>query len=149
MINRFSRWSEVVPLKDINVDAVATGSTFYATWIARFDAPSTITTNRDAQFESQLFNTLTKLTGCRHIRTTAYHPVSNVIIERWHISLKAAIRFHENKNWLKVLPAVMLDLRNSYKEDMQTTAAEMVHGTLLRLLGEFLSLTTILIQISI
>ena len=31
----------------------------------------------------------------------------------------------------------MLGLRNSYKEDLQATAAEMVFGTPLRLPGEF------------
>ncbi|XP_043524763.1 uncharacterized protein LOC122536449 [Frieseomelitta varia] len=59
------------------------------------------------------------------------------MIERWHRSLKAAIRCHENKNWLEVLPTVMLGLRNSYKEDLQATAAEMLYGTPLRLPGEF------------
>lgn len=33
--------------------------------------------------------------------------------------------------------AVMLGLRNSYKEDMQATAVEMVYGTPLRQPGEF------------
>ena len=135
MIDRFSRWPEVVPIKDINADTIATG--FYATWIARFGAPSTITTDRGTQFESYVFNALVKLVGCRHIRTTAYHPASNGMTERWHRSLKAAIRCHENKNWLEVLPTVMLGLRNSYKDDIKATAAEMIYGTPLRLPGEF------------
>ena len=135
MIDRCSRWPEAIPLKDTNADTITTG--FYATWIARFGAPSTITMGRGTQFESQLFNTLAKLIGCSHIRTTAYHPASNGLVERWHRFLKAAIRCHENKNWIEVLPAVMLGLRNSYKEDIKTTAAEMVYGTFLRLLGEF------------
>ena len=122
-------------MKDTNADTIATG--FYATRIVRFGAPSTITTDRGTQFEFQLFNALAKLIGCRHIRTTAYHPASNGLIERWHRSLKAAIRCHENKNWIEVFPAVMLGLRNSYKEDIKATAAEMVYGTCLRLLGEF------------
>ena len=134
MMDRFSRWPEVTPIKD-NADTIATG--FYATWISRFGAPSTITTDRGTQFESQIFNALIKLIGCKHIRTTAYHPASNGMIERWHRSLKAAIRCHENKNWLEVLPTVMLGLRNSYKENIQATAAEMIYGTSLRLPGEF------------
>ncbi|KOX69028.1 hypothetical protein WN51_07098 [Melipona quadrifasciata] len=38
------------------------------------------------------------------------------MIERWHRSLKTGIRCHENKNWIEVLPTVMLGLRNSYKQ---------------------------------
>ena len=49
MIDRFSRWPEAVPLKEISADIIATG--FYANWIVRFGAPSTITTDRGAQFK--------------------------------------------------------------------------------------------------
>lgn len=80
MIDRFSRWPEAVLLKDITANTVATA--FFIQWIARFGAPTTITTDQGAQFESQLFNALTDLIGCTRIRTTAYHPASNGIIER-------------------------------------------------------------------
>ncbi|XP_043523047.1 uncharacterized protein LOC122535515 [Frieseomelitta varia] len=103
------RWPEAVPLKEISADTIATG--IYANWIARFGAPATITTDRGAQFESQIFNSLAKLIGCRHIRTTVYHSPSNGMIERWH--------------------------RSSYKHDIQATAAEMIYGTRLRMPGEF------------
>ena len=120
-----------IKIKDINMDTITTG--FYAKWIAKFGAPSTITTNGETQFESQLSNALTKLIGSRHIRTTAYYLATNGMIERWHRSLKAAIRCHENKNWLEVLSTVMLGLRNSYKDDIKATAAEMIYDASVRL----------------
>ncbi|XP_026476407.1 uncharacterized protein LOC113382062 [Ctenocephalides felis] len=39
--------------------------------------------------------------------------------------------------WIKTLPHVLLGLRNSFKEDIKTSAAEMVYGTTLRLPGDF------------
>ena len=55
-----------------------------------------------SQFESQLFTALLQLTGCQRIRTTAYHPASNGMIERWYRCLKAAIMFHADSNWARI-----------------------------------------------
>lgn len=59
------------------------------------------------------------------------------MIERWHRSLKAAIMCHNTSNWVEVLPIVLLGLRTSFKEDIGVSVAELVHGTPLRLPGEF------------
>ncbi|XP_046144930.1 uncharacterized protein LOC123988532 [Osmia bicornis bicornis] len=59
------------------------------------------------------------------------------MIERWHRSLKAAIICHQNKNWVEILPTVLLGLRTSFKEDINASAAEMLYGTAIRLPGEF------------
>ncbi|XP_043263165.1 uncharacterized protein LOC122403616 [Colletes gigas] len=64
--------------------------------ITRFGTSLTNTTDQGAQFESQLFMPLVKLLGCCKIRTTAYHPAANGMIERWHRSLKSAISCYDN-----------------------------------------------------
>lgn len=135
MIDRTTRWPEATPIADISADTVT--NAFFNTWIARFGAPSVITTDRGAQFESAIFEAMTKLIGSRRIRTTAYHPQSNGIIERWHRSLKAAIMCHGTRDWVNVLPMVLLGLRNSFKNDIKASAAEMVYGTTLRVPGEY------------
>lgn len=131
MIDRYTRWPEAAPLADISVDTIA----FLTNWVARFGAPAVITTDRGSQFESLIF--LTRLIGSRRIRATAYHPQANGMIERWHRSLKTAIKYHETKNWIEALPIVLLGLRASYKEDIETSTAEMVYGTPLKLPGEY------------
>lgn len=134
MIDRYTRWPEAVPLKDTTAGTVA--NAFYTNWIARFGAPATITTDRGVQFESQIFGALTNLFGIHRIRTTAYHPQSNGMIERWHRSLKTAIKCHEYQEWTDVLPTVLLGLRTAIKEDINATAADLVYGTSLRLPGD-------------
>lgn len=135
MIDRTTRWPEAAPLRDITADTIA--NTFFNTWVTRFGAPAVITTDRGAQFESPIFEAVVKLVGSERTRTTAYHPQSNGIIERWHRSLKSAIKCHNTQDWIKVLPMVLLSLRSNYKEDIKTSAAEMVYGTTLKLPGEY------------
>jgi len=135
MIDRTTRWPEATPIPDCTADTITTA--FFSTWISRYGAPALITTDRGAQFESALFDALVKLIGSRRIRTTAYHPQSNGMIERWHRSLKTAIKCHETQNWAEVLPMILLGLRASYKEDIQASAAELVYGITLKLPGEY------------
>ncbi|VDO96753.1 unnamed protein product [Schistosoma margrebowiei] len=71
------------------------------------------------------------------IRTTAYHPASNGLVERFHRQLKSALRAHENDNWYETLPLVLLGIRTNLKADIKFSATELVYGTTLRLPGEF------------
>lgn len=76
--------------------------------------------------------------GCERIRTSAYHPAANGILERWHRTLKSAIMCHKTDgNWLEVLPTVLLGLRTCFKEDLKSSPAEMLYGSTLRIPGEF------------
>lgn len=136
-IDRFSRWTEAVPLKEISAQTVSRA--FFDNWVSRYGAPETLTTDQGAQFESQLFNALLILLGCQRIRTTAYHPSANRMIERWHRTLKAALMCHADKMWLIVrqLSTVLLGLRNHVRLDVGASPAEFVFGTSLRIPGEF------------
>lgn len=138
MVDRYTRWPEAVPMCDQEAATVARA--FYDTWVARFGTPLRITTDQGRQFESHLFKHLNRLLGTTHLRTTAYHPAANGMIERLHRQLKAAIMCHQTNSWTQVLPTVLLGIRAAWKEDIQGTAADMLYGQPLRLPGEFLGL---------
>ena len=76
--------------------------------------------------------------GIRHIRTTPYHPAANGLVERLHRTLKTAIMCHEGTSWTEALSIVLLGIRTAYKEDLQSSAAELVHGEPLRIPGKLL-----------
>lgn len=139
MIDRYTRWPEAVPLKDMSAETVATALT--SQWIARHGVPETLTSDQGRQFESALFRSLTEKFGIKHTRTTAYHPQANGMIERWHRTLKSSLMARGNTNWLENLPLILLGLRSTVREETKYSPAELTYGRTLRLPCDFFTTT--------
>nr|VZI02459.1 unnamed protein product [Spirometra erinaceieuropaei] len=109
-VDRYTRWAEAIPLPNVLAETIV--KAFVSRWVAMFGAPSTVTTDRGAQFESALFQTLLNFLGCTRIRTTAYHPAANRMVERFHRQLKTALRAVEDpENSSDNLPLSFLSIR--------------------------------------
>ena len=135
VIDRFTRWPVAIPLADTSTETVL--KNLISGWVANYGVPETITTDRGSQFSSHLFHQVSKLLGSHHIRTTAYHPAANGMVERFHRQLKSALMAHDStNNWTELLPIVLLGIRATVKEDLQCSPAELVYGTTLKLPGE-------------
>ncbi len=107
--------------------------------MSRFGVPAVITSDRGAQFTSPLWAALCSLLNIQHNQTTAYHPQSNGMVERFHRRLKDALRARcAAANWVDHLPWVLLGLRAAAREDDGSTPAQEVFGAPLILPGQFL-----------
>ncbi|KAL1129531.1 hypothetical protein AAG570_012476 [Ranatra chinensis] len=138
MIDRCTRWPEAVPIRETSAETIA--KAFYERWISRFGVPLKITTDQGRQFESQLFTRLTTMLGIQRLRTSAYHPQANGVVERWHRSLKAALTARlDSANWVRHLPTILLGLRVVMREDNKASTVELVYGGTLQLLGDLFS----------
>ena len=137
IIDRFTRWPEVIPLPDAHASTCAEALVHH--WIARFGVPENITSDRGRQFTSALWTQCTRLLGIDAHTTTAYHPQANGMVERFHRQLKAALKARTTSpNWYAELPMVLLGIRSSWRVDPDCSPAELVYGSTLRLPGEFL-----------
>ena len=90
-----------------------------------------VVTDRDQQFESEIFSHLAKLFGVHRLRISVYSPQSNGFIERQHRTLKNALKAIGN-SWLTDLPVVLLGLR-CLKNESGLSAFEAVTGASLML----------------
>ncbi|XP_056904781.1 uncharacterized protein K02A2.6-like [Takifugu flavidus] len=141
MVDRTTRWPEAVPLQSATSAEVARA--FIGTWVARFGPPADISSDRGSQFTSELWTSVGESLGVKLHHTTAYHPQANGMCERFHRSMKAALRASlKDSSWVDRLPWVLLGLRTAPKDDLQCSSAEMVYGEPLRVPGEFVPNTT-------
>ena len=89
MIDRFTRWPDAIPIQNIETRTVARA--FIQNWVTRFGVPLSMTSDRGAQFTSELWSAMCNLLGTELHPTTAYHPQANGLVECSHSYLKAAL----------------------------------------------------------
>ena len=140
MVDRFTRWIEAVPLSGITASEVA--QAFISGWISRWGVPLEVITDRGKQFDCSLFTELSRTLGFIKLRTTAYHPQSNGLVERPHRTLKTILRSHEH-DWMETLPIALLALRTSPSSITKQAPFTMVTGTSLLIPRALIQRTTL------
>ena len=109
MIDWTSRWPESVRLSSMTAEACA--QAFISTWVSKFGVPALLISDRGAQFTSLVWSEVCSILRVSRIQTTSFHPESNSMIERFHRSLKSALRARlAGSDWVSHLPLVMLCL---------------------------------------
>jgi len=129
VIDHFSKWVEMIPMR--NQEATTVAKLLVDRVICVHGCPLQILTDRGTNFESQLFQELCKLLAVDKIRTTAYRPSTNGIIERYHGTMHAMLARWVNDNhrdWDDKLPAVAFAYRTSEHESTGFTPFFLQHG---------------------
>lgn len=138
IIDRHTRWPEAIPLKETSTKDCARA--LVTNWISRYGVPNDITSDRGPQFTSNLWTEIARGLGMQIHRTTAYHPQANGMVERFHRTLKAALKARlQTPKWIDELPWVLLGIRTAPKEDLKMSSAELLYGTTLSVPGTFIS----------
>jgi hypothetical protein len=127
----------VVPLS--STTAADCAQALLTGWIQRFGVPSIITSNPGPQFTSAVWAALCSLLNISRATTTAYHPQSNGIVERFHRRLKDALRARAaGADWMKHLPWVLLGIRTAWRDGSTFSPADAVYGSQPFLPGQYL-----------
>ena len=82
IVDRATRWIEAIPMQDATASTCATA--LLHNWIARYGLPEHVTSDRGAQFTSELWKSLARLLGMELHHTTPYRPQTNGMVERAH-----------------------------------------------------------------
>ena len=100
-----TRWSEAIPLEDTS--AATIGKVFWHNIICRYGCPRTVLTDLGRNFMAAIFEELLRFTKTDRLRTTAYHPQTDGLVERQNQTLKQMIRTYVNRkqdDWDDLLP---------------------------------------------
>jgi transposase InsO family protein len=120
----------VLTVEFSGISAADCATALFTGWIQRFGVPAYITSDRGAQFTSSLWQALCSLLSITHIQTTAYHPQSNGLVERFHRRLKDSLRARlAGSDWTSHLPWVLLGIRTSVPlEGRRVISSRSGHG---------------------
>ncbi|GFW54888.1 transposon Tf2-11 polyprotein [Trichonephila clavipes] len=99
--------------------------------VLRHGAPRVIITDRGAVFRSRLVSSLVDLCNIDHRFTTAYHPQTNGLTERFNKTLADMLSMYvdvEQKNWDEILPFVTFAYNTAKQETTCFTPFYLLHG---------------------
>ena len=110
----FTIWTEAFPIP--NMEAVIVAKLLVEEVISRFGIPGRIHSDQGRQFESKFFQEICKLLQIEKTRTTAYHPQSDGMIERFNRTLTTMLSAYVNDHhtdWDEHLPYAMMAYRSA------------------------------------
>jgi hypothetical protein len=84
--------------------------------VCRFGVPKVLLSDRGSQFRSQLSKAIFQLMGSSPVNTTAYHPQTNGVTERFNKTLALMLKMYCNKSqsiWCRGLPHVVFAYNTS------------------------------------
>ena len=129
LVDHFSKWSEAIPLPNHTAETIARALMTHV--FSRFGAPQQLLSDRAPEFESELFTSLLKWMEIDKLRTTAYQPSTNGIVERFHRTLHSMIGkvvSESQRDWDERLYAVLAAYRSSVHESTGFTPNRLFLG---------------------
>lgn len=98
---------------------------------SRTGIPSQILTDQGSVFTSKLTKHILDI---KHIKSSPYHPENNGCLERWHATLKAALRKYPEKytDWDRLIKYVLFACRAAPHANTGYSPFELVFGRQLR-----------------
>ncbi|XP_048357553.1 uncharacterized protein LOC125435398 [Sphaerodactylus townsendi] len=132
LVDHATRYPEAVPLASTDAPAVAEA---LVKVFCQLGFPTEILTDRGRNFLSELMECLWKCCGVKHLKTTAYHPQSNGLTERFNGTLKGMLRTYVDshpQDWDEKLPQLLFAYREVPQESTGFSPFELMFGRSVR-----------------
>ena len=129
MVDQFTRWVELVPLK--TQTAVVVANAIYEQWVTRYGTPAVLVSDRGTNFLSALLSYLCKVLGVDRIKTSSFNPKSNGVNERRNkIVVDTLRRLIQDKphSWAQYVATAASVLRNTRCGTLNMSPYELVFG---------------------
>ena len=127
-IDYYTRYMEAIAMKNQEAETVAKA---LEDIFSRHGLPGILLTDQGANFQSKLVKSMCQMFNIDQRKTTAYHPQTNGLCERFNQTLKTLLRARVNKdqdNWDEELPHTLLSYCISKQETTGTSPFELLYG---------------------
>ena len=119
-VDYFTRWVEAFPVA--NLDTQSFVKCLMDGIVSRFGVPEQLLSDRGTNFVSNLAQSFYDTLGIRKLTSTAYHPQTQGLVERFNATLISMLKTYVNEqqtDWDVYLPRVLFAYRTSYHETLQ------------------------------
>ena len=125
-----TRYMEAIPLR--RVDAKTTCNALLEVF-ARYGVPKELLSDNGSNFIAGITESLMKMLGVYHIKSSPFHPATNGMLERSHQVLKKTVDKlgATVKNWDEYLPQTLMALRTAPHAALGMTPFHLLFGRLL------------------
>ncbi len=127
-----TRYPAAYPLRSITTKSVLKALTNF---MATFGIPKVIQSDQGLNFMSKQFSKALRQLRVDHNISSAYHPQSQGVLERFHQTLKSLLRSYcveLDADWEEGLPWMLLAIREVIQESLGFSPNELVFGHVVR-----------------
>ena len=124
-----TKWPEVFPTPDQTAATIA--NLLVREIVARHGVPSELLSDRGQAFLSELLKEVQVVLGYKKVNTTAYHPQTDGLVERFNrtlINMLAKTVERDGKDWDQRLPFVLFAYRASQQMSTQESPFFLLYG---------------------
>src|SRR3954462_176453 len=129
MVDYLTKWPEAKPIPNKNAETIV--SHFHEEIICRHGCPKELLSDQGTEFCNLVVNALCKLHGIRHTLSSAYHPQTNGLVERFNQTLKkslAKLAHERNTDWDLLIPSVLFAYRTMTHSTTRYTPFYLTYG---------------------
>uniref|UniRef100_A0A674PAM1 Gypsy retrotransposon integrase-like protein 1 n=1 Tax=Takifugu rubripes TaxID=31033 RepID=A0A674PAM1_TAKRU len=123
-----TRYPAAYPMRSITTKSIFKALSHF---ISYFGIPKIVQSDRGSNFMSKAFSEALKKLRVKHNISSAYHPQSQGVLERYHASLKSLLKAYSlelKRGWEEGLPWLMLAARGVVQESTGFSPNELVFG---------------------